>query len=117
MQAVTGITTDNEELRDELEEILGAYFRSPRRVRRMIRRQSAYSSSCPILNLTVELNTGKELSLVLKDLSPSSLLEDARRVRPCFLYEPRREIEMYRTVLNSKLFDTPTFYGAAVRKD
>jgi Ser/Thr protein kinase RdoA (MazF antagonist) len=86
-------------------------------VRNVLRRQSRYSSSYPIANLRVEMDTGKRLNLVLKDLSPSSLLEEARGVRPEFLYDPLREIEMYRTVLKPERFGTAVWYGALVQKN
>jgi aminoglycoside phosphotransferase (APT) family kinase protein len=63
------------------------------------------------------MDTGEHLSLVLKDLSPSSLLEEARGVRPTFLYHPLREIEMYRKVLKPERFGTPVWYGSVARKN
>jgi aminoglycoside/choline kinase family phosphotransferase len=73
---------------------------------------SVYSSSFTIENLQVTLANGRHLALAFKDLSPSSMLATARRVRPGFLYDPRREIEVYRKILDPQRWGTPLCYGA-----
>lgn len=55
---------------------------------------------------------GSRVQLVLKDLSQEAMLEDARRARPEFLYEPWREIDAYRSVLPYGPAGTATSYGA-----
>ena len=40
------------------------------------------------------------------------LLDTAREVRPRFLYEPQREIALYREVLDPEVLGTARFYGA-----
>ncbi len=92
--------------------VLSQYFRADRRIRRLRRRRSAYSSSAPIENLEVDLDDGQRLHLVLKDLSPSSLLPAARHVRPRFLYPPGSEIRTYRNILRHHSLGTPICYGA-----
>jgi len=92
MRAFTRVPNTAEQLQEELEGVLAAHFGKRRRIRNVLRRRSRYSSSYPITNLRVEMETGERLSLVLKDLSPCSLLEEARDVRPEFLYNPLREI-------------------------
>ncbi len=104
----------SEDLRRTLEPVLAEHFRSTCRIRRLRRRVSAYSSSCPIENLELELDGGARLRFAFKDLSPASLLPTARDVRPAFLYDPRREIEAYRAGLDSTRLGTPAFYGAVV---
>ena len=106
-----------EELRDGLQQVLSRYYGSMRRIRKLRRRRSNYASSCAIENLEVDLDRGKHLSLVFKDLSPASLLKAAEHVRPRFLYRPEREIETYRAVLDPKTFGTPTYYGAYQRPE
>jgi hypothetical protein len=54
------------------------------------------------------------LPLVLKDLSRSALLDEARLAKPAFLYEPLREVEVYRSVLVPAGVPGPTLYGASV---
>src|SRR6266511_4312995 len=101
-----------DELRTALEQVLSQYFGARRRVKKLRRRLSVYSSSYTIENLEVELDHGQRLRLVLKDLSPASLLLTAQQVRPHFLYEPRREIETYRKILHPQRLSTPICYGA-----
>jgi len=117
MRACTKVSTSTKQLHEELETVLSAHFGKRHRIRSVLRRNSRYSSSYPIANLRVEMDTGEHLSLVLKDLSPSSLLEEARGVRPGFLYDPLREIEMYKSVLKPSRFGTPVCYGSVVRKN
>jgi Ser/Thr protein kinase RdoA (MazF antagonist) len=83
-----------DELRAELERAL------KRRVTFLRRRLSAYSSSYTVETLDVTLARGKKLRLVLKDVSPPSVLATAQQVRPHFLYHPSREIEVYKKILN-----------------
>src|SRR5260370_1214057 len=111
-ETATPVRVSGEDLRQELEQALSLHFGRPRRVRNLRRRRSIYSSSHTIENLQVELDHGTRLNLVFKDLSPTSLLVAARHVRPRFLYNPRREIETYSTILNPKKFGTPMCYGA-----
>jgi len=81
------------ELRTALEGRLG------RRIRGLRRQPFAYTSSFVLEELEVQLDDKTELALLLKDLSPSAVLESSRVVKPVFLYDPRREIETYRTIL------------------
>jgi Phosphotransferase enzyme family len=57
-----------------------------------------YATSAPLEELHVRTG-GRELALILKDLSPDRLLDDAYASRPLFLYQPAREIETYRKIL------------------
>src|SRR3974390_151414 len=97
----------SEELREELTRGLSFHFGEKQSIRNLRRRRSNYSSSNTIENLQVELANGKHLRLVFKDLSPTSLLETAREVRPQFIYNPQREILIYRAVLDPVQFQTP----------
>jgi hypothetical protein len=89
------------ELRDTLEELLGAA------VVRLERRPYAYETSHPLEELDVDLEDGRTLHLLRKDLGTSPAK------RPSFLHEPAREIETYRCVLASADLGTAKFYGAA----
>ena len=82
-----------DELRAALEKILA------QRVKVLRRRLCAYSSSYTVENLDVTLARGKKLRLVLKDVSPPSVLATVQQVRPHFLYHPAREIEVYENML------------------
>ena len=112
MNEVAAPRIANAELQQQLEPLLSTHFGTARRIRSMRRRRSRYASSYVIENLEVELDRGKHLSLVFKNMSADSLLATARRVRPEFLYQPDREIEIYRSVLDPKQFGTATCYGA-----
>lgn len=106
-----------EELNAALDQVLQEHFGARRRIKRWRRRLSVYSSSYTIENLELELDRGGPLRLVLKDLSPASLLSTAQRVRPHFLYDPLREIETYRVTLDPKRHGTPVCYGAVVSNE
>lgn len=77
--------------------------------------RSLYTTSFPIDDLTVSLADGSQRTLVRKDLSWSSLLPSARRAKPSFLYEPRREMGVYTTVLPSAPSGPPQCFGVVDR--
>jgi hypothetical protein len=84
------------------------------RIARLERRRSPYSSSFPVDELDLCLHDGIPLKLVMKDLSASAMSAEARRVRPDFLYDPRREIQVYRWILPHAPSGTAAWYGAVV---
>ena len=107
-------TVPTAELRAALEQALSRHLGGPRSVARLERRRSDYGSSFVLEELDVELDDGTALPLMFKDLSPRALLQGARAVKPAFLYEPRREIEVYQRVLGPRRLGTATCYGAVV---
>src|SRR5207248_7460131 len=52
---------------------------------------SRYSTSYALHDLTVLREDGPPLALVVKDLEWASMLPEARRTKPRFLYDPSRE--------------------------
>jgi aminoglycoside phosphotransferase (APT) family kinase protein len=112
MQARPTAAIPVSELQRSLEQVLSVHFRRPQRIRSLRRRISSYSSSFVIENLELELEAGQHLRLVLKDLSPKSMLPTARAVRPAFLYLPHREIQVYTRILQELELGTPVCYGA-----
>ena len=76
---------NTDELRAEIERALCERFRRPSRVVTIARRSSAYHTTSPIEELTVELDDGECLHLILKDLSrralspPCSATSDSRK--------------------------------------
>jgi Ser/Thr protein kinase RdoA (MazF antagonist) len=104
------------DLNTALETIIRKRFGS-QRIKKWRRRMSVYSSSYTIENLKVELDDGRDFEMVLKDLSPSSLLKAASQVRPHFLYEPLREIETYEKILNPLRIGAPFCYGTVASPD
>lgn len=58
-----------------------------------------YATSFPLEEVAVRLADGRRLDLLLKDLTWARLLDDAKRSKPDFLYDPRRCITVYEDVL------------------
>ena len=85
-----------------------------RRVTSVRRSAGAYSSSFSIEDVELLFADGTPAALVLKDLSPGALLDGARRAKPPFLLDPRREIETYRHVLGPHDVGAPAMLGAVV---
>src|SRR3712207_4561145 len=105
---------DTAELRVALENVLGRRLGTRHRIAKLERWPSIYSTSYAIDELDVRLDNGTGLRLLFKDLSREAMLWPARLVKPAFLYEPLREIETYRTILEPNQVGAATFYGAFV---
>jgi hypothetical protein len=101
------------QLHAALEPLLSRHF-GARRILRLERRASEYSSSFALEELDVSLDDGTSLSLIFKDLGWQALTDSARGVKPDCLYNPLREIETYQTVLARSRLGTATCYGAVV---
>ena len=101
-------------LRLALEGVLGKYYGRPRRIKRLRRRISDYSTSFKLEELEIWLDGGERLELILKDLSWHSLLPEARDVRPRFLYDGGREIHVYQSLLADRGLGTARCYGAVI---
>ncbi len=104
----------NDELRMALNGILSGHFGAERRVIQLDRRPSSYQSSLALEELDVSLDDGTTLRLMFKNLCRESMLEEARLVKPDFLYDPRREILTYQDILAPSNMGTPTCYGTVV---
>lgn len=59
----------------------------------------AYATSFPLEEVVARLDDGRTLHLILKDLTWDALLGDARRTKPPFLYDPRRCMRTYDSIL------------------
>src|SRR5262245_21040223 len=101
-------------LRVALEGALSGHFGRDCPIARLEWRPSPYSTSSPAEEVDAQLGDGQILRLFMKDVSRRALSPDARRAKPAFLYDPMREIEIYRTFLGPAGLGTPTFYGALV---
>lgn len=101
----------DDELRARLEGELGA------RVVGLERRPHPYQTSFPLEELRVELDDGRSLALVFKDVASGSLPLEVALAKPSFLYDPLREIETYRSILARLDLGTPAFYGALVEPE
>jgi hypothetical protein len=99
-------------LQPDLRERLAEYFGDDRAIHTLGRRPCPYASSFRIDELDVTFTDGSRVQLVLKDLGSESMGEAARRARPEFLYEPRREINAYRWILPHAPAGAAAWYGA-----
>ena len=106
------VTTDA--LHCELEKSLSAYFGRAVVIDQLDRRLSQYSSSYLLEEVDVVLNDGTSLALIFKDMSTNAILEGATRVKPRFVYNPTREIDTYRDLLDAHRVGTAICYGAVV---
>jgi hypothetical protein len=100
------------EIRVELERLLGEHGGDSCHIASITRRPSAYRTSFALEELDVILHDGTMLQLIRKDTSQRGLTERARRAKPAFLGDPRREIETYQGILMPSGLSTPTCYGA-----
>lgn len=78
------------------------------------RRPSRYATSAQIEDIGVVLGDGRRVSVLFKNLSPATMLMEARRTRPPFAYQPQREIQIYGKILARETLGTPRFFGACV---
>jgi aminoglycoside phosphotransferase (APT) family kinase protein len=63
------------------------------------RRPYRFATSAPLEEVTVGLEGADDVVLILKDLARDRLLGDAPAAKPAFLYEPMRELEVYRAII------------------
>jgi hypothetical protein len=102
------------ELRAAIEEAFRERGDELQHVARMARSISAYSSSAPIEELTVEMENGDIQDLVFKDASPRARSRAAIKAKPPFVMDPLREIRVYQTLLAPARLGTPEYVGALV---
>jgi hypothetical protein len=80
-----------------------------------IRRQaSEYRSSYALEEITVSCVDGRSISVIFKDLGWHSLTPAAWQAKPAKLYDPAREIDVYRRVLAERSLGTARCFGAVV---
>jgi hypothetical protein len=108
------VRTEDADVSAALQTVLTRHFRREQRIAHLERRPYAYGSSFALDELDVLLEHNTRLELLLKDLSPHSLLENARRFRPDFLYDAAREISTYQHILANRDMGTATFYGSVM---
>jgi hypothetical protein len=102
------------EVRAELERALGDRRGTPVSIRGLERRPCAYRTSFALEELDVELSDGTRLRLMMKDLSRAALHENAQAAKPTLLYDPLREIHVYRDVLSGTGLGTAEYHGASI---
>ena len=102
------------ELRGRLADALSAHEKRPVEVAALARRPCEYRTSFALEELEVTLADGRTLELMFKDLSRSCLDSHALLVKPDFLHDPAREIEVYRDLLDGAGLGTPAYFGSSV---
>ncbi len=95
-----------------LQEGLDAVLQPPGAITSLSRRASLYRRSFALEDLTVVLEDGRQFELKFKDLNWASLVPDAQEVKPRAMYDPRREIEVYRSILADADVGTARCYVA-----
>ncbi len=98
----------DEMLRAVLEPQLRSSLATSVRISRIERKPFAYATSCAIEELEVHIDRMDPVRMLFKDLAVGSGVGSSARSRPDFMYDPSREIAMYRDVLD------PTELGTAV---
>jgi Ser/Thr protein kinase RdoA (MazF antagonist) len=81
------------------------------------RRPSAYRTSFPLEEIELTLADGDELRLAFKQLSWSTLGEEARLAKPRFLHDPRREPAVYAEVLPEAPAGPPRYHGSVIEPE
>ena len=87
-------------------------FASP--ISAISRQTSPYRSSFALEEITARWADGRSLAVIFKDLGWQSLTPAAERAKPSLLYDPLREIDVYRRVLAGQSLGTARCYGAVV---
>jgi len=103
----------NAELHDALTAALKERL-DGRHIANVRRKACSFYSSYPLEELELELDDGSRIETVWKDLSPRTRLKAARGVKPRFVYDPQREIAVYRHVLDGLNVGTAEFHGASL---
>lgn len=99
-------------LKPDLEEILRQRSGQRLRVASVERRPSEYRSTAALDELAVRLEDGTRLELLLKDLGSGARLGRPGGGKPRGILDPRREIELYRNVLEPMDIGTAAFFGS-----
>jgi len=103
----------DEELRRCLEEALAVDEGDRPVVVELQRSPFAYETSFAIDELRVRLGDGEELDLLVKDVGAAGLSASAAVAKPSRALDPRREIAVYRSLLQGSGVPAPCFFGAA----
>ncbi|MBA3838684.1 MAG: aminoglycoside phosphotransferase family protein [Thermoleophilaceae bacterium] len=104
----------DEELVRALENSLSLHHGRTTRVHTLERRESAYRSSFALEELDLELEGGERLALIFKALGEGALSDAALKVKPPFLRDPVRELEVYESLLGPARLGTATCFGTNI---
>src|SRR5215212_1499671 len=104
--------SSDEDVRHSLEQALAEVEQEPRPVALLSRKPFAYETSFAIDELRVQLDEGEEIDLLVKDIG-AGLSATAAAIKSSRVLDPRREIAVYRSLLEPAEVPAPRFYGAA----
>src|SRR5688572_32506971 len=104
---------DTAELHSFVEDSIARFRRHPIRLMRLDRKPHGYQSSFAIEQLDAIFEDGTHLELILKDISPDGMLQNAKQVRPLIAGKSSREIYVYREILAEASLGTAVCYSAA----
>lgn len=105
------LTSEVGGLRQAVETATRHHLGNPAAISAVERRRSPYSTSFAIDDVVVTLADGTGVQFVLKHLSPSTMLGPALGVKPDFVFDPRREAEVYLRVLSGAGLGTATCHA------
>lgn len=108
--------TGDLELTAALESFLLPEYDPGGRITGLERHRSEYSSSFSIELLKVTFQNGKVLPIIFKNLTKNSMLKEACDVKNQVLYDPEREISVYRSILSDCGLNTAKLYGSVVNR-
>ena len=116
MTSDSAVTTSvsTAELCRTLETLFRARYVASAQVHALRRQTSSYCTSSSIEELEVTLADGATLDLVLKNVGANGLLAEACNVKPAFLFDPLREITVYRDVLAPEPMGTAHCFGVVI---
>src|SRR4051812_29306209 len=77
------------------------------------RMPSKYRTRFAIEELNVETIAGERYEMLIKYVGREDLIDSADRAKPTFLFDPQREIRVYRDILASARLGTPRPYACA----
>jgi hypothetical protein len=108
----TATVVERPELRGALDRALVQTIDRPSRVATVESVLSPYSSSFRVEHLSIRLEDGQQLQLMLKDLSWRTMLSGARSIRSSHGHDPQREAQVYRRLLPAAPAGPPRLFGA-----
>ena len=106
--------TETASLADALQTVLAAAPQFAFPIRDIRRQPSKYRSSFALEEIIVRGADGRSLAVMFKDLGWQSLTVAGQRAKPPLLYDPLREIDVYRGLLAGRSLGTAHCYGAVV---
>lgn len=111
------MSPDDAELRGILEQALREGRKDLLKIDSLSRIPSRYSTSFAIEEIRVRLADGRTFELILKNLNKTNMLAEARRTRPASLFDPVREIAVYRSVLEAGQFGTASLIASRADRE